>query len=91
MDPTERHAMQRAAMAAAPESDMVRVHAIAGFELAFIFQAWAERLAEDPMPGSGFTLERAGGLGPMCLVPHESYETFGQRMARNVLKLLKEV
>lgn len=87
-----------------PDADMVGVKAIAGFELADVFAEWARR--EEAERGAfSIELERCGGLGPpwrmfrqggdhgtrLTFEWAETPEAYGERCARAVLKLLKEV
>lgn len=74
----------------APGAEMVAVFSVAGFELAEIFAEWARR---------GATITTAelladtccNGLGPPWLMQKETPEEFGQRVARAILQLIKEV
>jgi hypothetical protein len=75
----------------APGADMVAVFSIAGFELADIFAEWARRSVAEGSRDTPRAEDWAGGLGPSWQMPHETPEAFGQRVARAVLKLLKEV
>lgn len=88
--------------AAHPDADMVAIKAIAGFELAEIFAEWARR--EDAERGTfqGPELDRCDGLGPPWRIFQriggalvfewgETPEAFGERIAKGILKLLKEV
>lgn len=85
---------RRIAAMEAPGAEMTRVYAIAGFELAEIFAEWARR-----QDGG-----EAGDIGPLNPVwrlrdraageledSAESFEQFGERVARGILRLLKEV
>lgn len=93
-----------------PDSDMVAIKAIAGFELAEIFAEWARREDAEGGKFKGPQLERCDGLGPPWRVfggadwasdapdDHrltttwgETPEAYGERIARGILKLLKEV
>jgi hypothetical protein len=86
---------------AAPGADMVAVFSIAGFEIADIFAEWQRRTAADATaqgdtvgPDSeGHIIDgnTAGGLGPPWILLQETPEAFGQRVARAVLTLIKEV
>lgn len=89
----QRLADQRRRIAAmeAPEALMVQVHAIAGFELGDIFAEWARRWAPVAIAASAFSHRSLDGLGPPLRLHDETYEEFGERIARGILRLLKEV
>lgn len=64
-----------------PDADMVAVKAIAGFELAAVFAEWAQRAEDHDLGDLGLPRQNAT----------ENNAQFGERIARGILKLLKEV
>lgn len=77
-----------------PDRFMVRPHPIAGFELAEIFAEWGRRgqvVTVDDLLAKGGVTTLCGGLGLPWMMSSETPEQFGDRIARGILALLKEV
>lgn len=84
---------------AAPGADMVAVFSVAGFELADIFAEWSNRCAVEAAADGLAWMDAArpqrrlmcGGLGPPWPLEDEAHDQYGQRVARAILQLIKEV
>lgn len=72
-------------MAALSDDDMVKVTAIAPFEVAEVIRDWAECVAQDP---TGLWAATHGYPQPM---QDETPADFGRRMASAIFTLLKEI
>lgn len=82
-----------------PGADMVRVFSVAGFELADVFREWTWRANEEcgrrgwsyPQLSTADAAALCDGLGPPWPIGIESPEATGDRYARAILRLIKEV
>lgn len=87
-DEVDRRIAEAQAAAKDPAADWVRVRAIAPFEIAAIFAEWQRRADAGELD--------VFGIGPPSRMtafglPIETIEQFGDRIARGVFQLLKEV
>lgn len=83
-------------MAGLSDDEMVKVTAVAPFEVANAFQAWSNAACDEAAergldwPPTMNALALCGGFGPPAACGDETHEQFGLRMAAGLMHFLKE-